>query len=127
MILFLAISRKQLFAALAGSGRNSGFVFAPFIDGDFTVRAWQICALLSPGFWASKKQGCFFWFPVSVCRWLAGISSPVGQNYLWSCIYSKSLPQSIQSSLLQNFPKKQFHRLVKWRVVKYQSTTINIP
>lgn len=60
MILFLAISRRQLFAALAGSGINSGFVFAPFIDGDFTVRAWQICALLSPGFWASKKQGCFF-------------------------------------------------------------------
>ena len=28
------------FAALAGSGRNSGFIFTPLDDGDFTVQAW---------------------------------------------------------------------------------------
>lgn len=38
-----------------------------------------------------KEAGLLFWSPVSVCRWLAGISPPVGQNYLWGCIYSKSL------------------------------------
>ena len=50
ILLFLVIFREQLLAALVGGGRNSGFIAAPLDDGDFTVRAWQVCALLSPGF-----------------------------------------------------------------------------
>ena len=50
VFLFLVIFREQLLAALVGGGRNSGFIVAPLDDGDFTVRAWQECALLSPGF-----------------------------------------------------------------------------
>ena len=48
------VFREQLLAALVGSGGNGGFVITPFDDGDFTVRAWQECALLSPGFRAKK-------------------------------------------------------------------------
>ena len=50
VFLFLVVFREQLFAALVGGGRNSGFIVAPLNDGDFTVRAWQACALLPPGF-----------------------------------------------------------------------------
>ena len=39
----LVIFREQLLAALVGGGRNSGFIVAPLDDGDFTVRAWQVC------------------------------------------------------------------------------------
>ncbi len=28
---------------------------------------------------------------------------------------------------LQNFPEKQFHRLVKWRLLKQQSAAVDIP
>jgi len=44
----LVVFREQLLAALVGGGRNSGFIVAPLNDGDFTMRAWQVCALLSP-------------------------------------------------------------------------------
>ena len=54
VFLLLVVFRKQLLAALVGSGRNSGFIVAPLNDGDFTMRAWQVCALLSPGFRAKK-------------------------------------------------------------------------
>ena len=54
-----AIFREQLLAALVGGGRNGGFIVAPLNDGDFTVRAWQVCALLSPGFRAKKEQDTF--------------------------------------------------------------------
>ncbi len=54
VFLFLVVFREQLLAALVGGGRNSRFVFTPLDDGDFTVRAWQVCALLSPGFRAKK-------------------------------------------------------------------------
>ena len=54
IFLLLVVFREQLLAALVGGGRNSGFVITPFDDGDFTVRAWQMCALLSPGFRAKK-------------------------------------------------------------------------
>ena len=51
-IIFLAlvVFREQLLAALVGSGRNGGFVVSPLNDCDFTVREWQVCVLLSPGF-----------------------------------------------------------------------------
>ena len=54
VFLLLVVFREQLLAALVGSGGNGGFVITPFDDGDFTVRAWQECALLSPGFRAKK-------------------------------------------------------------------------
>ena len=54
VFLFLVVFREQLFAALVGSGGNSGFVIAPFDNGDFTMWAWQECVLLSPGFRAKK-------------------------------------------------------------------------
>ena len=54
VFLFLVIFREQLLAALVGGGRNGGFIFAPLDDCDFTMRAWQECVLLSPGFWAKK-------------------------------------------------------------------------
>ena len=50
VFLFLVVFREQLLAALVGSGGNSGFIVAPLNNGDFTMRAWQVCALLSPGF-----------------------------------------------------------------------------
>ena len=50
IFLFLVVFREQLLAALVGGGRNSGFIVAPLDDGDFTMRAWQECALPSPGF-----------------------------------------------------------------------------
>ena len=50
VFLLLVVFREQLFAALIGGGRNSGFIVAPLNDGDFTMRAWQECVLLSPGF-----------------------------------------------------------------------------
>ena len=52
IFLFLVVFREQLLAALVGSGRNGGFIVAPLNDSDFTVQAWQVCALLSPGFQA---------------------------------------------------------------------------
>ena len=54
VFLFLVIFREQFLAALVGGGGNGGFVITPLDDGDFTVRAWQECALLSPGFRAKK-------------------------------------------------------------------------
>ena len=62
VFLFLVVFREQLLAALVGGGRNSGFIVAPLDDGDFTVRAWQVCALLSPGFRAKKEQDTFLDF-----------------------------------------------------------------
>ena len=59
VFLLLVVFREQLLAALVGGGRNSGFIVAPLNDGDFTVRAWQVCALLSPGFRAKKEQDTF--------------------------------------------------------------------
>ena len=59
VFLFLVVFREQLFAALIGGGRNIGFIVAPLDDGDFTMRAWQVCALLSPGFRAKKEQDTF--------------------------------------------------------------------
>ncbi len=59
IFLLLVIFREQLLAALVGSGGNSGFVFTPLDDCDFTMRAWQVCALLSPGFRAKKWQDTF--------------------------------------------------------------------
>ena len=56
VFLLLVVFREQLFAALVGGGRNSGFIVAPLDDGDFTVRAWQVCALLSPGFGAKNSR-----------------------------------------------------------------------
>ncbi len=56
VFLLLVVFREQLLAALVGGGRNSGFIVAPLDDGDFTVRAWQVCALLSPGFRAKKSR-----------------------------------------------------------------------
>ncbi len=56
VFLLLVVFREQLLAALAGGGRNSGFIAAPLNDGDFTVRAWQACALLSPGFRAKNSR-----------------------------------------------------------------------
>ncbi len=53
IFLLLVIFREQLLATLVG-GRNGGFIVAPLNDGDFTVRVWQVCALLSPGFRAKK-------------------------------------------------------------------------
>ena len=53
VFLFLVIFREQLLAALVGGG-NSRFVFTPLDDCDFTMRAWQECVLLSPGFRAKK-------------------------------------------------------------------------
>ena len=55
----LVVFREQLLAALVGGGRNSGFVITPFDDGYFTMWAWQVCALLSPGFRAKKEQDTF--------------------------------------------------------------------
>ena len=57
VFLLLVVFREQFLAALVGSGRNGGFIVAPLNDGDFTVRAWQACALLSPGIRAKKEQG----------------------------------------------------------------------
>lgn len=54
VFLFLVVFREQLFAALAGSGRSSGFVLVPLGDSDFTVRTWQVCILLSLGFRTKK-------------------------------------------------------------------------
>ena len=59
VFLLLVVFREQLLAALVGGGRNSGFVITPFDDGDFTMWAWQVCALLSPGFRAKKEQDTF--------------------------------------------------------------------
>ena len=59
VFLFLVVFREQLLAALVGGGRNGGFVVAPLNNCDFTVRAWQGCALLSPGFRAKKEQDTF--------------------------------------------------------------------
>ena len=59
IFLLLVVFREQLFAALVGSGRNGGFILAPFDDGDFTMRAWQVCVLLSLGFRAKKEQDTF--------------------------------------------------------------------
>ena len=50
IFLLLVIFREQLLAALVGSGGNGGFIVAPLNDCDFTVRAWQACVLLCPGF-----------------------------------------------------------------------------
>ena len=50
VFLLLVIFGEQFLPALVGGGRHGGFVFAPLDDCDFTVRAWQVCALLSPGF-----------------------------------------------------------------------------
>ena len=38
VFLLLVVFREQLFAALAGGGRNSGFIVAPLNDGADTVR-----------------------------------------------------------------------------------------
>ncbi len=59
VFLLLVVFLEQLLGALIGSGGNSGFIVAPLNDGDFTVRAWQVCALLSPGFRAKKEQDTF--------------------------------------------------------------------
>ena len=59
IFLRLVVFREQLFTALVGGGRNSGFIVAPLNDCDFTVRAWQVCALLSPGFGAKKSRITF--------------------------------------------------------------------
>ena len=59
VFLLLVVFREQLLAALVGGGRNGGFIVAPLNDCDFTVRAWQMCALLSPGFRAKKEQDTF--------------------------------------------------------------------
>ena len=59
VFLLLVVFREQLLAALVGGGRNGGFVVAPLNDCDFTMRAWQVCALLSPGFRAKKEQDTF--------------------------------------------------------------------
>ncbi len=59
VFLLLVVFREQLLAALVGGGRNGGFIVAPLNDCDFTVRAWQVCALLSPGFRAKKEQDTF--------------------------------------------------------------------
>ena len=56
IFLPLVIFREQLFAALVGGGRNSGFIVASLNDGNSTMRAWQVCALLSPGFRAKKSR-----------------------------------------------------------------------
>ena len=56
IFLLLVIFREQLLAALVGSGGNSGFVFTPLDDCDFTMRAWQVCALLSPGLGKRKSR-----------------------------------------------------------------------
>ncbi|WP_330584897.1 hypothetical protein [Parablautia muri] len=56
VFLLLVVFREQLLTALAGGGRNSGFIVAPLNDGDFTVRAWQVCTLLSPGFRAKNSR-----------------------------------------------------------------------
>ena len=50
VFLLLVVFREQLFAALVSGGRNGGFIVTPLDNGDFTVRAWQVCALLPPGF-----------------------------------------------------------------------------
>lgn len=68
IFLLLVVFRKQLLTALVGSGGNSGFIVAPFDDCDFTVRAWQVCALLSPGFRAKKIAEYLFRFSAWVCR-----------------------------------------------------------
>ncbi len=68
IFLYLVVFIKQLLVALVGSGRNCGFVLAPLDDCDFTVRAWQVCSLLSPGFWAKKEQDNLFRFP-ALCRY----------------------------------------------------------
>ena len=59
VFLLLVVFREQLLAALVSGGRNSGFVITPFDDGDLTMWAWQVCALLSPGFRAKKEQDTF--------------------------------------------------------------------
>lgn len=59
VFLLLVVFREQLLAALVGGGRNGGFIVAPLNDGDFAVRAWQECALLSPVFRAKKEQVIF--------------------------------------------------------------------
>ena len=51
IFLLLVVFGEQFFPALVG-GRHGRFVFASFDDSDFTVRAWHMCALLSPGFQA---------------------------------------------------------------------------
>ncbi len=45
----------------------SGFIVAPFEDGDFTVRAWQVCVLLSPGF-RKKERDNPSGFPALCCQ-----------------------------------------------------------
>jgi hypothetical protein len=72
VFLFLVIFREQLLAALVGGGRNSGFIVAPLNDGDFTVRAWQECVLLSPGFRAKKSRITCLDFPLfaAIDEWL---------------------------------------------------------
>ena len=67
IFLLLVIFREQLFATLIGSGRNGGFVFAPFDDCDFTTRARQVCPPFSriPG---KKIAGYLFRFPAWMCR-----------------------------------------------------------
>ena len=59
VFLLLVVFREQLLAALVGGGRNSGFIVAPLDDGDFTVRTWQVCALLSPGLGKRKSRITF--------------------------------------------------------------------
>ena len=54
VFLLLVIFREQLLAALVSGGRNGGFIVTPLDNGDFTVRAWQVYVLLSPGFWVKK-------------------------------------------------------------------------
>ena len=59
IFLLLVIFREQLLAALVGSGGNSGFVFTPLDDCDFTMRAWQVCALPFSRIGQKKKQDTF--------------------------------------------------------------------
>ena len=56
VFLLLVVFRGQFLAALVGVGRNGGFIVAPLNDGDFTVQAWQVCALLSPGLGKRKSR-----------------------------------------------------------------------
>ena len=62
VFLFLVVFREQLFAALVGGGRNSGFIVAPLNDGDFTVRAWQVCPSFLPDSGHRKSRIPFFSF-----------------------------------------------------------------
>ena len=114
IFLYLVVFRKQLLVALVGSGRNCGFVLAPLDDCDFTVRAWQVCSLLSPVFWAKKER---------IERLIASIDDILkGENKMDFAVFSKTEIEEMFQTMMEHMPEnmrniaiKEFGSIEQWK------------